>query len=368
MIVFAPTPTRGSPKSIRVGRRAHGGHYARSRESVHRRPFFLPDGHHFLYRPITDPGGGPIYVASLDSAERKFLFNSDSSNVVYSQGYLLFLRETTLMAQPFDARRLVLTGDAFPIAERFRDSGTLSRPGSSQRRRMGCWCTRRERRRGTQLVWFDRTGKQTGVLGDPAYTATWSSLLTGSGLPSAFQIKRGRGETSGFTTWHADCERVSLWARTAQTSIWSPDGSRIVFNSNRKGRYDLYQKASSGAGADEVLLEDNLDKYPTSWSPDGQFILYPTGGPQTRAALFVLPVSGDRKPVPFLQTQFNETRVNFLPTANGSRIFQTSLEETKFMLPPFLGLVGSGRSRRPAVLPDGVMTVLRFSMSLPTTS
>jgi hypothetical protein len=93
-------------------------------ETAHMRPSFLPDGRHFLYRAVTGLGGGPIYLASLDSAERKLLLNADSQNVLYSRGHLLFLRETTLMAEPFDPRRLVLTGDAFPIAEQVQTTGT----------------------------------------------------------------------------------------------------------------------------------------------------------------------------------------------------------------------------------------------------
>ena len=77
----------------------------------------------FTARPQARGAGRPVYLASLDSSERKLLLNSDSSNVLYTQGHLLFLRETTLMAQPFDARRLVLTGEAFPIAEQIQTQG-----------------------------------------------------------------------------------------------------------------------------------------------------------------------------------------------------------------------------------------------------
>ena len=272
-------------------------------------PFFLPDGRHFLYRAITGPAGGPIYLASLDSAERKLLLNADSANVLYTQGHLLFLRETTLMAQPFDARRLVLTGEAFPIAEQIQTSKRHCPPyGVFSASENGVLAYQT----GTAAAAPNSCGltapaSRSAYLEIRLHTATLSFLQTVSGLPSAFQISRGRGGTSGFTTWRAASGRVLRSTRQTQlTSIWSPDGSRVVFNSRRKGHLDLYQKASSGAGTEEVLLEDNLDKYPLSWSPDGRFILYSSTGGPTGDDLFVLPLSGDRKPVPFLKTQFNE--------------------------------------------------------------
>ena len=145
------------------------------------------------------------------------------------------------------------------------------------------------------------------------YTATWSFLQTGNELPSALQISGERARHLALRRGARPADALYFGPEAAVTSIWSPDGSRIVFNSNRKGHLDLYQKASSGAGTEEVLLEDNLDKYPTSWSPDGRFILYRHQCPQTRAQLFVLPLSGDRKPVPFLNTKFDESFGQFSP-------------------------------------------------------
>ena len=99
----------------------------------------------------------------------------------------------------------------------------------------------------------------------------------------------------------------------ARESVWSPDCSRIVFNSNRKGHFDLYQKSSNGSGAEEVLLEDIHDKYPESWSPDGRFILYRSQSSTTGNDLWILPLSGDRKPIPFLVTKFSENDGRFSP-------------------------------------------------------
>ena len=300
VIVFGPTRSSALQRVSAAGGVPTTATTLAQGETVHMRPFFLPDGQHFLYRPSTGPGGGPTYVGSLNSAERKFLFDADSSNVVYSEGHLLFLRETTLMAQPFDAQRLVLTGDAFPIAENIRDSGTTNPTGVFSVSENGVLVYETgTATAGDQLLWLDRTGKQIGVLGD---SALYSRPGAFSRREASF-LQHYRSGGKGRDIWFYDVARglrtrFTFGPGTALTSVWSPDGSRIVFNVNRKGHLDLYQKSSSGAGTEEVLLEDNLDKVPTSWSPDGRFILYRTGVGQTGRGLFLLPLSGDHKPVP----------------------------------------------------------------------
>jgi Tol biopolymer transport system component/predicted Ser/Thr protein kinase len=290
-------------------------------EVGHRRPFFLPDGRHFLYYAAGSgtPGGGPVYVSSLDSAERKLLINSDSVNVVYSQGHLLFLRETTLMGQEFDARRLTVTGEAFPIAEHIQGGSQIQTTNanppyaffSASENGVLAYQTGRGAP-GSQLLWFDRAGQQIAVLGDSrAYTDLELS-------PDQKRASVSSSSQAGIDIWLYDVARglptrFTFGPGAAGASIWSPDGSRIVFNAFRKGHFDLYQKSSSGAGMEEVLLQDNLNKTPESWSPDGQFILYVTAGATTGNDLFVLPLSGDRKPFPFLQTQFNEFAGQFSP-------------------------------------------------------
>lgn len=308
-------------------------------ETAHVRPFFLPDGRHFLYRAYASTAAveGPIFVASLNSAERKLL-NADSANVIYSQGHLLFLRGTTLMAQPFDARRLVLKGEPFPIAEQIQTQGSppsgifsASENGVlAYQTGMGI--------PGSQLAWFDRAGKQIGVVGD---SAPYGDLeLSPDGKRASVNIPDQTGK--GRHIWLYDLQRGLRTRFTFDpadefTSIWSPDGSRLVFNSRRKGHLDLYQKASSGAGTDELLLEDNLDKYPFSWSPDGRFILYVSTGGPTGLDLFVVPLSGGRKPFPFLNTKFNDQPGRFSP--NGRWIAYRSDESGKneIYVAPFPG-------------------------------
>jgi eukaryotic-like serine/threonine-protein kinase len=312
VIVFAPTNRSALLKVSASGGVPSAATALGQGETAHVRPSLLPDGQHFLYRAITGSTVQPIYLASLDSTERKSLLNSDSNNVVYTQGHLLFLRETTLMAQPFDARRLELTGEAFPIAEQIQTQATPPYGLFSASENGVLAYQTGPGAAGSQLVWFDRTGKQIGVLGDSA--AYTDIELSPDGKRASVSIPDQAGK--GRDIWLYD---VARGLRTRFTfdpadelnSIWSPDGSRLVFNSRRKGHLDLYQKASSGAGTDELLLEDNLEKYPWSWSPDGRFVLYVSDSGPTGADLWVLPLSGDRKPFPFLKTPFNENPGQF---------------------------------------------------------
>ena len=311
LILFAPTNTSVLQKVSASGGLPAPATVLGQGELGQIRPSFLPDGRHFLYSTIAPrPGlGGPIYLGSLDSTERKELFNANSANAVYTQGYLLFLRETTLVAQPFDARRLVLTGDAFPIAERIRTSVSTQPYGYFSASENGALAYQAgAETANSQLLWFDRTGKQIGALGDPAAYSALELSPDGKRVSVSILDEAGKGQD----IWLYDVARglrtrFTFGPSQAYEAIWSPDGSRIVFSSRRKGSVDLYQKDSSGAGNEETLLEDNLDKYPDSWSTDGKFLLYEALGSSRSTELFVLPLTGDRKPIPLLQSQFGGT-------------------------------------------------------------
>ncbi len=341
LIVFAPTNTSVLQKVSASGGVPAPATVLGQGEFGHIRPSFLPDGRHFLYSTIAPrPGlGGPIYLGSLDSAERKALFNANSANALFTQGYLLFLRETTLIAQPFDARRLVLTGDAFPIAERIRTSTSTQPYGYFSASENGAlvYQTGAETA-NSQLLWFDRTGKQIGELGDPASYSGVELSPDGKRVSVSILDEAGKGQD----IWLYDVARglrtrFTFGPGNTSGSLWSPDGSRIVFNSRRKGSFDLYQKASSGAGSEETLLQDNLDKYPDSWSPDGKFVLYENLSSSRSSELFVLPLSGDRKPFPLLQTQFGETDGQISPDGRWVAYRSNESGRNEIYVAPFPG-------------------------------
>lgn len=300
------------------------------------RPVFLPDGRHFLYRTSIRAEGIPIYVASLDSSERKFLFDADASPILYSEGHLLFLRERTLMAQPFDLHKLEFTGDAFPLAEQIQISQTANPNAFFSVSDNGVLAYQTGADAvGSRLVWLDRGGRQIETLGEPAVYRDLD--LSPDGKQVVVEIQgAGKRELWLYDAQHPTRVRFTFSPVFTSNPLWSPDGSRVLYNSNPKGHLDLYQKASDGAGNEELLYEDNLDKFPDSWSPDGRFIMY-AGINSNHAGLFVLPLTGDRKPFPFLKTQFSESVGQFSPDGRWVAYSSNESGRNEIYVAPFPG-------------------------------
>jgi WD40 repeat protein len=232
------------------------------------------------------------------------------SNAQYAQGMLLFVRGSTLMAQPFDLGNGVLTGNATSIADQIQlstgsFSDTTFRAGAFAAVESGALVYLSSAAADSQLLWFDRSGTVVGVLGDPA--AYGDVFISRDGLRATVSVDAGTGTRD---LWTYDLARG---LRTRQTvdpgnefdGVWSPDGSLFAFNSSRKGVMNLYLKHGS-SGVEETLLEDGFSKFPQSWSPDGKFLMYLSLNPDEGQDVFVLPLEGDRKPIPFVVTEFSE--------------------------------------------------------------
>jgi Tol biopolymer transport system component len=198
----------------------------------------------------------------------------------------------------------------------------------------------------TQLVWFDRSGKQIGVLGDNARSGHLQLAPDGRRLAvSVFDLAQTSRDIWLFDIARGLRTRFTFHLADEQASVWSPDGSRVVFSSRRRGRLDLYQKASSGAGAEEELLADGLSKSPSDWSSDGRFMLFGVDNSPTDGDLWVLPLFGDRKPFPFLQTQFNELFGGFSPDGRWIAYASDESGRNEVYVTPF---PGPGRVRSAA--------------------
>jgi Tol biopolymer transport system component len=297
---------------------------ASRKETSHRWPQFLPDGRRFLFvvRPGTE-----VRLGSLDSPETRTVLNADSK-VVYTPGYLLFVRQGTLMAQSFDDSRTELVGEAFPVAEqvRYAPATGVAAFSISQNGALAY-------RTGTtnaQVTWFDRSGRLLQSFADPADYRDLSLS------PDDTRVVLHRHEAQGGGgLWLLDWKRGTSSRFTFNShedrSIWSPDGARIVFASERDGIIrHLYQNVASGAGQLELLFKSDTTKEPTSWSSDGRFIVYENVDPKTGNDILVLSLFGDRKPIPFLQTQFSEGQGQLSP--NGRWMAYASNETGRYQV------------------------------------
>jgi eukaryotic-like serine/threonine-protein kinase len=293
-------------------------------ERQHELPSFLPDGKHFLYLRISSDGEeSGIYVGSLDDApeqknKKRVLANGFGAAFVASgdgrAGNLLFMRESTLMAQPFDPASLELSGTALPIAEGVGSAYETAFFSASH----GVLVYRGAlAQREAQLTWLDQQGKVVEKVGEPGPIGL--ARLSPDGTKVAF-AKSPRGGTD-LDLWIIDLTRSTSTRFTfgnqvpAATPVWSPDGAEIVFSSKLDGVAQLYKKPADGSKGEELLLRTGEHKRPVDWSPDGRFLLYITSDTVAFIIehIWVLPMQGDRTPFPFENTRFNESRAHFSP-------------------------------------------------------
>ena len=271
-------------------------------------PTFLPDGRHFLVRRSPTQGAAEVHLAALDRQETTSLL-AGNFQVSFANGHLLFARAETLLAQPFDADGLKLTGEPFAVADKVNrsafsvsDNGILvydsNTPLTDDR----------------QLTWLDRAGKPLGKVGppggyaDPVLSPDGKRVAVVQNEPQSrsrdiYVIDLARGVSSRLTFDPGD----------DLDPVWSPDGSRIAWSAVRKGAFHIYQKLASGVGPEEVLRKDDVFMGPGSWSADGRFLVYTRIDPKTGPDLSILPLAGDRQPTVFLQTPFAELGGSFSP-------------------------------------------------------
>jgi Tol biopolymer transport system component len=191
----------------------------------------------------------------------------------------------------------------------------------------------------SRIVWFDRGGKTLSIVGErdsygdvevsPDDTQAAVTLIDPAfGTRDLWLFDLARGVKTRFTANPAE----------DNTAIWSPDGKSIVFGSSRVGSLELFQAAATRRGSENVRLADRRNKFPSSWSPDGRFIMYMVdNGEPSGWDLWLLPVSGDRRPVPFLQTPFNEVQGQFSPDGRWVAYASNESGRNEVYVTPFPG-------------------------------
>ena len=282
------------------------------RENSHRWPQFLPDGRHFLFTVRSErPEYHGIYVASLDSNERKRLVSALSNAAYAPPGLLLFFRDGDLLAQKFDVARLEVEGEPTQIVQQVQYLlGSANAAFSISETGLLAYMSANDRPT-RQLIWADRGGRQLATGGQGGYPAI---------SPDGGRIALDRidPQTGTADIWLIDASRgvdTPLTRHPAydQNPVWSPDGTRIVFDSSREGPAKLYEKPVSSGVAEERLLDSTTFNRPMDWTSDGRFIVYMNRDPRTNMDLWALPLFGDRKPFPIARSEFAESQGHVSP-------------------------------------------------------
>ncbi len=288
------------------------------KDNSHRHPRFLPDGNHFLYMARTALGtseGQTVMIGSLDGSVNRPLFRAPAA-VEYASDHILFARDRTLMARPFDVDTLEFTGDSFPIV----DHVTLLQPGtvvgvySASQNGVLAYQSGEGDGGSYRIVWRDREGNEIGTIGEPRpYDEV--HLIPGGELAAIAVEMDGAGSSD---IWVVDLRRDLFTRFTFEPGYEfgltpTPDGKALIYSSQRDGVWVLVQKELGGSGQGEVIFESNAEMYPSSVSPNGETLCFYGGGATTGYDLWLLPLSGEREAVPFINSDFNEVMGMFSP-------------------------------------------------------
>jgi Tol biopolymer transport system component len=303
---------------------------AARQETIQAFPVFLPDGKHFLYIAAggkqEDAG---IFLATLDSTEAPTravkLFPNRFNAMAYVQpGYLVYSNEGRIIAQRMDSSGKV-HGDPATIAEDTDGGFTASNSGLLFYRKTTVPA-------GKQLLWFNRDGKQTGELGA---VANYGNLdLSPKGDRAAVDMITENNSD----IWIIDIERDVPQRFTFDpgrdwSAAWSPDGSRVMFAANRRAYNStntILEKSSTGAGTETVVDVGGIPSIPVHWSPDNKYLVYSRQRANGNGfESWLLPLFGERKPAPFLESTFDRIQARISPdsrfvayTTNESGTFQ----------------------------------------------
>jgi hypothetical protein len=279
----------------------------------------LPDGRHVLLRHERPQATPRLEVASLEGGEPvSILEYRDLGNSRYANGAIVFSRADRVFAQPFDPDRMRLSGDPTLIADRV-DTQVVGAAFAVSANGILVYAGGRETPR-SRLTWIDRSGRTLATLGDDADYSNLELSPDGRRLavsvPDASSGQRFDVTGAGFRRdiyvfdERGVAQRLTFDPSDERSAVWSQDGRQIIYTS--KG-LDLYRRPSDFTGAEEPLEVDHVSKDPRQVSTDGRLLLFRKSGGPTGNDIWIMPLDGDRKPQPILQTPFDENYAMFSP-------------------------------------------------------
>jgi Tol biopolymer transport system component/tRNA A-37 threonylcarbamoyl transferase component Bud32 len=281
---------------------------ASRKETIHALPTFLPDGNHFVFAiGASEREKGGIFVGSLDGKTKSYLMplGNRLNALGYSSGYLL-IGGDDLIAQPFDAGRLTLSGSSVPVVDGLGNYWGASNGGVLVFQKTSTVSPNK------QLTWFDRSGKQLGQLGAPSNYGNIEVSPAGDRV-AADTFANGNRDVWVIDVARAVPSRLTFDPASDWTPVWSPDGSQILFASGRSGTH-MYQRPASGVGSDRLVFKSDSSEIPVSWSRDGRYIVFSrfkTSG--AGVDTWLLTLGSEPKATPFIESPFDKAQARISP-------------------------------------------------------
>jgi Tol biopolymer transport system component len=283
-------------------------------ETAHRFPQFLSDGRHFLYTALPARDGRfDTWVGSLDSPKRQLLLSAGTGVTWAPPGHLLYERADKLVAQGFDPKGMRLRGDPKSLGDVVAPTNRSGGPIASASATGAIAYVTYQAPNG-RLAWVTSAGVEVASIPLPPGPYSLGSLS-----PDDRRLALVRFESPNIAdVWIAELERGVATRFTDEPGAneapkWSPDGTRIAWAWSNGTPQQFRIKSLAGGSVESLLDGDPFFKHLYGWTPDGRSLLYARLDPVTRWDLWVLPLDGDRKPRPYLQTRFNETEAQVSP-------------------------------------------------------
>jgi eukaryotic-like serine/threonine-protein kinase len=299
------------------------------KQTSHRWPFFLPDGKRFIFVAMaaSDEGKG-VFLSRPGAAKPRRLAGGVGLAQWVEPGGLLTVRNNRLVFMPMDPESDRSPGAPVVVAEGLDNVGnagpTAYAPFSASRG--GVLAFREYDETAGRLAFRDRTGRYL----DSALPAGSFVEFTLSPDGRRVAAAASGGKSTEQNIWMLDLarntvSRLSFGTGEEASPVFSPDGAQIAYSSDRNGKSDVFVRAASGVGSDELVWKSDENKWPDDWTKDGKALLVESQSPRTQMDLWLQPLGGDRKPVPILTSAANESHSALSPDG---KFFSYSSDET----------------------------------------
>jgi serine/threonine protein kinase/Tol biopolymer transport system component len=359
-IIFSPNPGRPIARvaASMPGEVTSVTPFDGSQQASHEYPQFLPDSRHFIYYVTGRSEAAGVYAGQIDDMTTRRLVDADGPAVVTSTAHLLFLRQGTIFAQAFDQSRLALSGTTFPLAEQVPRGTRLSTSPAGP-------IVYRTPAAGSgeqQFVWVGRTGRETDKVVYPNTGGLGASLSRDGHSVATLKYVSGNMDVWSFDTGRRVWNRITADPLDDIFPVWSPDGSRVVFGSNRipGGIQNLYIKGVGGPpGSEALLLASPKIKFATDWSADGNVLLFDQVDRQKGSIeIWGLRLGSDSEPFPVVHTTFKDQAGQFSPDGTWIAYQSDRDGRSEIYVQPFSGpgasvLVSSGGGTQARWNPNG---------------